>query len=106
MTGVPVLLYHGIGDAPDLWTVSNKRFSEDVQAVLDSGRTVITVADYVARLRAGTSLAGLAVVSFDDGEVSQLAAAQELADRGPSVHRLRHVLLPRPARDADRGAAA
>lgn len=82
MSAVPVLLYHGIGDAPDLWTVSNQRFTQDVRAVLDSGRTVITVADYVDRLRRREPLEGLAVISFDDGERSQLPAAQELAEAG------------------------
>ncbi|MCU1594742.1 MAG: glycosyl transferase, family 2 [Frankiales bacterium] len=82
MTAVPVLLYHGIGEAPDLWTVSNRRFTEDVQAVLDSGRTIITVADYVNRLRRRSPLDDLAVISFDDGEESQLPAAVELAEAG------------------------
>ena len=82
MTVVPVLLYHGIGEAADLWTVPARRFTEDVQAVLASGRTALGVADYVARLQAGRPLDGLVVLSFDDGEASQLAAAQELAAAG------------------------
>ncbi len=81
-TAVPVLLYHGVGSAEDLWTVTPERFSQDVQAVLDSGRTVVSVASYVERLRAGGPLNGLAVISFDDGEAAQLTAAQELAAAG------------------------
>ena len=82
MTAVPVLLYHVIGDADDPWTVSAARFEEDVASVLESGRTAVTMADYVDRLRAGEELNGLVVVTFDDGESSCLPAAQSMSAQG------------------------
>lgn len=82
MTPVPVLLFHGVGDAPDIWTVSAQRFTAAARAVADCGRTPLTVGDYVARLRAGGPIADLVVVSFDDGESSNLTSAQELAALG------------------------
>jgi peptidoglycan/xylan/chitin deacetylase (PgdA/CDA1 family) len=75
----PVLLYHGVGSADDLWTVSPRRFADDVALLKDSDRTPLTVADYAARISApGHAL----VVSFDDGEASNLTSAQLLADAG------------------------
>lgn len=82
MTAVPVLLYHAIGEADELFTVTPKRFTEDALAVRDSGRTVLGVGDYVTRLRAGEPLDGLAVISFDDGHASTLDAARQLAELG------------------------
>jgi peptidoglycan/xylan/chitin deacetylase (PgdA/CDA1 family) len=82
MTAVPVLLYHGIGEPTDLWTVPPARFEEDVTAVVDSGRTPVTLGDFVARLEAGEPLDGLVVVTFDDGEASCLPAALALAAQG------------------------
>lgn len=82
MTGVPVLLYHGIGDRPDLWTVAWERFRADVDAVLATGRRALTVAEWADVLRSGGPVDDLVVVSFDDGEASQLPAAQHLADAG------------------------
>jgi peptidoglycan/xylan/chitin deacetylase (PgdA/CDA1 family) len=82
MTAVPVLLYHAVGEPQDPWTVTPARFAEDVVLLRDSGRTPLTVGAYVARQRAGQSLEDLVVVSFDDGDASNLRSAELLAEAG------------------------
>lgn len=79
---VPVLLFHGVGDARDLWTVSPARFAEDVRSVLSSGRAALTLGAYASRLGAGADLTDLVVLSFDDGHSSNLTSAQLLAAAG------------------------
>ncbi|MCU1600782.1 MAG: glycosyl transferase, family 2 [Frankiales bacterium] len=82
MTAVPVLLFHGVHDGGDGWSVTPAQFSEYVRLVAASGRTPVTVAALSERLRSGASVEGLVAVSFDDGDASQLPAAVELAESG------------------------
>ena len=82
MTPVPVLLYHVIGDDGDTYSVSPGRFTEDIASVVESGRTPLTMADYVARLRTAQPVDDLVVVSFDDGHASSVTAAQQLSAAG------------------------
>jgi peptidoglycan/xylan/chitin deacetylase (PgdA/CDA1 family) len=82
MTAVPVLLFHGVRDEGDDYAVTRARFTEYVGRVAACGRTPVTVAEVSRRLAAGEPVDGLVSVSFDDGDASQLPAAEELAASG------------------------
>ncbi len=82
MTAVPVLLFHGVHDEGDDWSVTPGQFTEYVRLVAASGRTPVTVAALSERLSKGGSVEGLVSVSFDDGDASQLPASVELAESG------------------------
>lgn len=79
---VPVLLFHGVDETGDAWSVTPSRFREHLDLVAACGREAVTVGELSARMRAGAALAGLVAVSFDDGDASQLTAAGELAEAG------------------------
>lgn len=80
--GVPVLLYHALDVADDPWAVSLGRFARDLDALAQSGRSVLDLGTYVDRMRTGDALEDLAVVTFDDGHASTLKAAGVLHERG------------------------
>jgi peptidoglycan/xylan/chitin deacetylase (PgdA/CDA1 family) len=82
MTVVPVMLFHAVRDDGDPWSVPPALFTEYVGMVQASGRTPVTVHDLAQRLRAGASVDELMAISFDDGDASQLAAAEQLAAAG------------------------
>jgi peptidoglycan/xylan/chitin deacetylase (PgdA/CDA1 family) len=79
MSVAPVLLFHAVRDDGGPWSVPPALFTEYVEMVGACGRTPVTVHDLAQRLRTGASVAGLMAMSFDDGDASQLAAAEELA---------------------------
>ncbi|MEO3976389.1 polysaccharide deacetylase family protein [Streptomyces sp. CAU 1734] len=69
---IPVLLYHAVMDDPPEWiaefTVTPKDFLAQLDAVVASGRTPVTVSGLVAALRGGGELPPRPVVlTFDDG---------------------------------------
>lgn len=72
MTVVPILLYHSVSDDPAPWIrrhcISPDVFSRHVEAILRSGRTALSVAEYARLLEAGGALPDRPVViTFDDG---------------------------------------
>ncbi|WP_232247796.1 polysaccharide deacetylase family protein [Kitasatospora azatica] len=72
MTEVPVLLYHSISDDPPSWiapfTVTPRVFVEQLDRLIDSGRTVLPLRRLVAAQRGGHPLPErAAVLTFDDG---------------------------------------
>ena len=79
---VPLLLYHALDVPDDPWSVSAARFGRDLDSLAESGRSVLTVENYVSRLRAGAGLEGLASITFDDGHASTLLAVRLLHERG------------------------
>jgi peptidoglycan/xylan/chitin deacetylase (PgdA/CDA1 family) len=87
MTEVPVLLYHSISDDPPAWiapfTVRPKVFAEQLDRLIDSGRTVVPLRRLVAAQRGGHPLPErAAVLTFDDGFADfYWAAAPALTDR-------------------------
>ncbi|MGW8361651.1 polysaccharide deacetylase family protein [Streptomyces wedmorensis] len=71
-TRIPVLLYHAVTDDPPDWiaefTVTPKEFASQLDAIVASGRTAITVGALAAHLATGTPLPPRPVVlTFDDG---------------------------------------
>jgi peptidoglycan/xylan/chitin deacetylase (PgdA/CDA1 family) len=87
MRTIPILLYHSISDDPDPaiapWTVSPRAFAEHVAALVDSGRTPLTISDLAVRMREAQSLPAEPVaVTFDDGYRDTIEAVHRLADAG------------------------
>jgi len=84
---VPVFLYHSVSEHPEPWvaphTVTPQAFTEQLDRIADSGRTIVPLRRLVAALRGGAALpAHCAVLTFDDGyEDFYWAVAQILADR-------------------------
>jgi peptidoglycan/xylan/chitin deacetylase (PgdA/CDA1 family) len=69
----PVLLYHDVvaGRPASPWQVSRDSLATDLDAVLESGRTVLTASALDAALTAGGDRVGrLCAVTFDDGYAS------------------------------------
>ncbi|MFJ8233135.1 polysaccharide deacetylase family protein [Streptomyces sp. NPDC094448] len=69
---IPVLLYHAVMDDPPAWiaefTVTPREFTAQLDAVVASGRTPVTVGAFVARLTAGAPLPERPVIlTIDDG---------------------------------------
>ncbi|MER7398133.1 polysaccharide deacetylase family protein [Streptomyces sp. NPDC000151] len=69
---VPVFLYHSVSDDPPPWiapfTVTPRVFAEQLDRIVDSGRTVIPLERLVAAVRGGPPLPPrCAVLTFDDG---------------------------------------
>ncbi|MFD3521414.1 polysaccharide deacetylase family protein [Streptomyces sp. NPDC058653] len=69
---VPVLLYHAVMDDPPAWiaefTVAPRRFGDQLDAIVASGRTPVTVGALVDRLIRRVPLPPRPVVlTFDDG---------------------------------------
>jgi peptidoglycan/xylan/chitin deacetylase (PgdA/CDA1 family) len=94
MTVVPVLLYHSVSDDPlpeiAEYNLTRQRFADHVRVIRDSGRTPITFADWVGRMRAAaadpangiSSPERVVVVTFDDGYDNNLSACALLAEHG------------------------
>lgn len=86
MTIVPILLYHSVSTDPPGWiapyTVTPDEFAAQLDLVVASGRTPLTVRGLVAALDAGTLPAAPVVITVDDGHADFAAAAVALADRG------------------------
>lgn len=103
MVPVPVLLYHDVttGTPADRWTVRQDALAAHLDAVLDSGRTVLTASRLAARLfdvDADGAAAGVCAVTFDDGFASFTDLAMPLlGERGlDSTVYLTTGLLDRP----------
>ncbi|MET0603476.1 MAG: polysaccharide deacetylase family protein [Baekduia sp.] len=84
---IPVLLYHGVRDAPvaglERWTLSPAAFAEHVDALAGSGRTPMTMSQLAACLRGEAELpADPMAITFDDGWDDTLPAVAALAERG------------------------
>jgi peptidoglycan/xylan/chitin deacetylase (PgdA/CDA1 family) len=84
---IPILLYHSVSDAPlsghGGFAVSPHRFREQARAIVDSGRTGLTVAELAAALRRERTLPDRPVViTFDDGFADVAPAAELLLRAG------------------------
>ncbi len=83
---IPILLYHSVTDDPPpgmaRWTVSPRRFAQDVSMMADSGRTALTVAEFALLLAAGNVPDQVLVVTLDDGFGDNIEAVRQLADKG------------------------
>lgn len=71
MATIPLLLYHSVARSPSPaiagFSVSPERFARQLDAVVESGRTPLTVSQYAAGLAAGTLPERPLVITFDDG---------------------------------------
>ncbi|MER5866307.1 polysaccharide deacetylase family protein [Kitasatospora sp. NPDC002040] len=85
---VPVFLYHSVQDDPPAWiapfTVTPRTFTEQLDRIADSGRTVVPLHRLVAALRGGPAVPdNAAVLTFDDGFADfYWTVAQLLTERG------------------------
>ncbi|WP_435975239.1 polysaccharide deacetylase family protein [Streptomyces sp. Qhu_M48] len=83
-----MLLYHAVMEDPPAWiaefTVSPREFASQLDAIVASGRTAMTVGTLVGHLAAGTPLPPRPVVlTFDDGFADLVGpTAEALASRG------------------------
>lgn len=86
--GFPVFLYHAVMEEPPAWiaefTVSPKQFGEHLDAVVDSGRTPVTISALADHLAGRAPLPPRPVLlTFDDGFADLPGAtAEALAGRG------------------------
>jgi peptidoglycan/xylan/chitin deacetylase (PgdA/CDA1 family) len=71
MSSVPILLYHSVSETPSellrAFTVTPTAFRRQLEAIAESGVTVLTVSDFVARRDADSLPLRPAVITFDDG---------------------------------------
>jgi peptidoglycan/xylan/chitin deacetylase (PgdA/CDA1 family) len=72
VTPVPILLYHTISDDPPSWirrlSVTPKVFSRQLELIVASGATALSVVEYASILESGGSLPERPlVITFDDG---------------------------------------
>ena len=89
---IPILLYHSIATDPPspiaAFTVSPKNFAHDLELIVESGRTVLTVSQLVdARTGRARLPERVMVVTFDDGyaDFAETAAPALLAQSLPST---------------------
>ena len=86
-TRIPILLYHAVMEDPPDWiaefTVTPKEFAAQLDAIVASGRTAITVGTLAAHVAGGSPLPPRPVVlTFDDGFADLVGpTAEALADR-------------------------
>ncbi|MEU0055236.1 polysaccharide deacetylase family protein [Streptomyces sp. NPDC006334] len=91
MTSIPVLLYHAVTDDPPDWiaefTVGPKEFGRHLDAVVDSGRTPVTIGALADHLAGRVPLPARPVLlTFDDGFADLPGpTADALAGRGLSA---------------------
>ncbi len=82
---VPVLAYHGVNDKPDHYSVTSRRFSEQMQMLRHVGFEPITIAQYV-RFLGGISdnlPRRPILITFDDGRLDSYRGADKiLAETG------------------------
>jgi len=85
---IPVFLYHAVTDDPPEWiaefTVAPKEFAAHLDAVVDSGRTPVTISTLAAHLAGRAPLPARPVLlTFDDGFADLPGpTAETLARRG------------------------
>jgi peptidoglycan/xylan/chitin deacetylase (PgdA/CDA1 family) len=82
---IPIILYHSVNDRPQpglqRWTVSRYSFREQVAAILDSGRTAMTVSELGSALRGERALPEQSIaITFDDGYFDTMSAVERLFD--------------------------
>ncbi len=78
---IPVLLYHGVTASAngDPLAVTREQFASHIEAILDSGRTPVTVGEIAAGLRGERPLAEHTVaITFDDAYDDTLDAVELL----------------------------
>jgi len=80
---VPVLVYHGINEQNDGYSVSREEFARQLEMLDMAGYRTITIAQYL-RFRAG-DIAGLPprpiLITFDDGRLDSFRGADRLLAR-------------------------
>src|SRR5580693_4289172 len=83
---IPVLLYHSVprtANGADPLCVPYERFSAQLETILDSGRTPVTVGEIAAGLRGEHALPERAVaITFDDAYEDTPDAVELLCERG------------------------
>jgi peptidoglycan/xylan/chitin deacetylase (PgdA/CDA1 family) len=71
MRPVPILLYHSVSETPSPalrdFTVSPTSFARQLDAIVATGATTLTVSRYVAARDAGTLPERVVIITFDDG---------------------------------------
>src|SRR5579862_1013835 len=88
--GIPVLLFHSVAETPPVgqeqhYTVAPRRFGEHIAAIVDSGRTAMTVTELAEALTGRRELPARPVgVTFDDGFDDTLPAVERLLEAGIS----------------------
>jgi peptidoglycan/xylan/chitin deacetylase (PgdA/CDA1 family) len=80
MNAAPILLYHSVSEDPPAWiapfTVTPETFARHLDAVVDSGRPLMNVSQFVDwSRRAGPDDPAPVVVTFDDGYADFATAA-------------------------------
>ena len=86
LRAIPVLLYHAVPDtatADDPLSVPYKQFASHVDAIVDSGRTPVSIAEIASGLRGERPLSEHAVVvTFDDAYADTPRAVELLREHG------------------------
>jgi peptidoglycan/xylan/chitin deacetylase (PgdA/CDA1 family) len=82
-TGIPVLLYHGINDRNDHYSVSRESFSKQMAMLRRAGFRAVSIAQYVRFLRGDSR--GLpdrpVLITFDDGRLDSYRGADRILQR-------------------------
>ena len=82
---VPVLLYHGVNDRQDHYSVTSRRFAEQMQMLRRAGFEAITIAQYVRFLQGVEENMPKRpiLITFDDGRLDSYRGADKiLAEAG------------------------
>ncbi|MGV9715884.1 MULTISPECIES: polysaccharide deacetylase family protein [Rhodococcus] len=87
MTAIPILLYHSVSAEPASWiapySVPPSAFARHVDAMIQSGRTPMTVSDFTSAVRGQSVLPERPlIVTFDDGFADFTYAAEALNAQG------------------------
>lgn len=79
---VPVLLYHGINDPIDRFTLDRGRFREHMSALYEKGYRTITAEDFVAFMKGEKKLPARSfLLTFDDGRKDSFYGADPVLER-------------------------
>jgi peptidoglycan/xylan/chitin deacetylase (PgdA/CDA1 family) len=86
VTTIPILLYHSISTDPPDWiapfTVSPESFARQLDLIVESGRTPMSISELIDALQGQSALPAKPVaITFDDGFADFAAAADQLAAR-------------------------
>lgn len=82
-SGVPVLAYHGIGEADDRYSVGRAEFARQMAMLERAGVETLSIDEYVAFLRGeAASVPERAIlITFDDGKLSSYRGADAALER-------------------------